>query len=99
MSWWSVFRTARRAVFGVISIISLLWAILLSVYLAREWKHAVEAQRVIVLLMICMNTVFSVLLYLMIVVVFQIWLDFARTVFLFAVHCGELSRSCHTCTT
>jgi len=88
MEWWSVFRTARRAVFGVISIISLLWSILLSVYLAREWKHAVEAQRVIVLLMICMNTVFSVLLYLMIVVVFQIWLDFARTVFLFAVHFG-----------
>ncbi|KAH9842680.1 uncharacterized protein C8Q71DRAFT_876827 [Rhodofomes roseus] len=88
MEWWSVFRTARRAVFGVLSIVSLVWAILLSVYLAREWKDAVEAQRVIVLLMICMNAVFSVLLYLMIVVVFEFWLEFARTGFLFAAHLG-----------
>ncbi|EPT06117.1 hypothetical protein FOMPIDRAFT_1013096 [Fomitopsis schrenkii] len=86
--WWSVFRTARRALFAVIAVLSVLWAILLSVYIAQEWKHAVEAQRVIVLLMICMNTAFSVLLYLMIVVVFQFWLEFARTVFLFSAHLG-----------
>ena len=61
--WWSVFRTARRALFGellrsakpesrylqacpaVIAVLSVLWSILLSVYIAREWKHAVEAQR------------------------------------------------------
>ncbi|PCH38111.1 hypothetical protein WOLCODRAFT_136046 [Wolfiporia cocos MD-104 SS10] len=86
MEPWVLFRKFRTVLFAVISVISLLWAILLSVYLAREWKHGEKAQRIIVLLMICGNVFTSVLLYLMIVVMFQLWLDFSRIVFLFALH-------------
>jgi len=88
MEWWSFFRTVRRVGFSLVSVVALLWAILLSVYLAREWKHAIHSQRLIVLLMIGFNAFSSVLLYLMVVVVFRLWLDFLRTLSLFAMHLG-----------
>ncbi|KAI0950512.1 hypothetical protein AcV7_008953 [Taiwanofungus camphoratus] len=88
MEWWSFFRTVRKAVFAVISVVSLLWAVLLSVYIAREWKHAMSIQRVIILVTIAVNGFTSLLLYLMLVVVFRIWPELARTIFLFAIHVG-----------
>ncbi|KZT11249.1 uncharacterized protein LAESUDRAFT_809222 [Laetiporus sulphureus 93-53] len=85
---WSAFRLYRRVLFGVASVISLLWAITLSVYISREWKRAIHAQRIVALLMIAANAFSSVLLYLMIVVIFRLRLEFARTVFLFLLYLG-----------
>jgi len=86
MEWWNVFFKARRAVFIFISIASLGWAIVLSVYLARMWSHLILAQRIMVLAIIGANAFTAVLLYLMAVVIFRVWLDLARVVFLLLIH-------------
>ncbi|OCH95030.1 hypothetical protein OBBRIDRAFT_788767 [Obba rivulosa] len=89
MEWWHAFRRFRRVFFAFIAIVCLGWAAVLSVYLAREWKHFDLIQRTIVLAMIAVNGLSSLLLYLMIVVVFKVWLDLARVLFLLAIHAGS----------
>lgn len=86
MEWWSFFRTVRKIGFGIVSFFSLVWAIVLSVYAARAWPHAIQSQRAIVLVMIGVYVYTSVTLYLMIVVLFRLWADFRRTLILAAMH-------------
>ncbi|KAK7693635.1 hypothetical protein QCA50_003204 [Cerrena zonata] len=86
MELWSLFRKVRTIIFAFIAIISLTWASILSVYLAKEWNSFTILQRGIVIGMISMNGVTTVVQYLMAVCVFKIWVDFARMLFLVAIH-------------
>ncbi|KAI0341785.1 hypothetical protein BDW22DRAFT_1420872 [Trametopsis cervina] len=89
MDWWATFFKVRRTVFVFISITSLLWAIVLSVYIAREWKDVIWAQRALVLAIIGANGLTAIMMYLMAVVVFRAWLDLTRVVFLLLLHIGS----------
>ncbi|KAI0093530.1 hypothetical protein BDY19DRAFT_902312 [Irpex rosettiformis] len=91
MEWWSVFFKVRKTVFFFISIASLLWAVVFSVYIAHLWNHLLWSQRGMVLGIIVANAFTAVMVYLMYevlraVVVFRIWLDFSRVVFLLLLH-------------
>ncbi|KAI0665121.1 hypothetical protein C8Q70DRAFT_1049290 [Cubamyces menziesii] len=86
MDWWSLFRTVRRVIFALIAIASIIWSVLLSLYLSKEWVHFDTLQRAIVLTLIGVNALTSVLLYLMIVVVFCMWRELLRMLFLLAIH-------------
>ncbi|KAH9901075.1 hypothetical protein C8Q73DRAFT_229777 [Cubamyces lactineus] len=86
MDWWSLFRTVRRVIFALIAIASIIWSVLLSLYLSKEWVHFNTLQRAIILTLIGVNALTSVLLYLMIVVVFCMWRELLRMLFLLAIH-------------
>ncbi|KAI0328544.1 hypothetical protein GY45DRAFT_1254636 [Cubamyces sp. BRFM 1775] len=86
MDWWSLFRTVRRVLFALIAISSIIWSVLMSLYLAKEWVHFNTLQRAIVLSIIGVNALTSVLLYLMIVVVFCMWRELLRVLFLLGIH-------------
>ncbi|KAI9065131.1 hypothetical protein FKP32DRAFT_1568527 [Trametes sanguinea] len=86
MDWWSLFRKVRRVVFAFIAIASLIWSVILSLYLSKEWLHSTVLQRAIILALISVNALTSLLLYLMIVVVFRMWKELLRMLFLLAIH-------------
>ncbi|KAJ3548553.1 hypothetical protein NM688_g5279 [Phlebia brevispora] len=65
-----------------------MWAIALAVYISKEWPHFAILQKVLLLAVIGVNVFTSVLLYLMIVVVFRVYLDLARMVFILLLHIG-----------
>ncbi|KAH9857014.1 hypothetical protein C2E23DRAFT_934271 [Lenzites betulinus] len=88
MEWWTLFRRIRIIIFAFISIVSIAFAAILSVYLSKEWIHFSTLQRAIVLAMIGVNTLTSLLLYLMAVVVFRMWKELLRVLFLLAIHIG-----------
>ncbi|KAI0647198.1 hypothetical protein C8Q79DRAFT_611013 [Trametes meyenii] len=88
MEWWNVFRKVRKIVFAFIALASLAWAVVLSLYLSKEWAHFSTLQRAIVLALIGVNALTSLLLYLMIVVVFRMWKELLRMLFLLAIHIG-----------
>ncbi|THG99646.1 hypothetical protein EW026_g2762 [Hermanssonia centrifuga] len=88
MEWWSLFFNIRKLIFAFIAVTSLLWAIAVSVYISREWHHFMIFQRILVLAVIGINGLSTLLLYLMIVVVFRVWLDLARMLFLLLIHAG-----------
>ncbi|KAJ8462343.1 hypothetical protein ONZ51_g10959 [Trametes cubensis] len=71
---------------ALIAIASIIWSVLLSLYLSKEWVHFDTLQRAIVLTLIGVNALTSVLLYLMIVVVFCMWRELLRMLFLLAIH-------------
>jgi len=89
MEWWTVFRKIRKMIFIIIAITSLLWAILLSIYLTQEWRHFSVLQRSIVIGGIAVNAVSAIMQYLMIVVIFRMWMDFVRTLILIALHAAS----------
>ncbi|KAI8998505.1 hypothetical protein BD414DRAFT_123297 [Trametes punicea] len=86
MDWWSMFRRLRRVIFAFIAIASLIWSAVLSLYLSKEWVHLSTFQRAIVLTLIGVNVLTSILLYLMIIVVFYMWKELLRVLFLLAIH-------------
>ncbi|RDX50056.1 hypothetical protein OH76DRAFT_1482551 [Lentinus brumalis] len=88
MDWWSLFRKVRKVIFAFTAVTSLIWAIILSLYLSKEWNYFSILQRSIVLSLIGVNGVTALLLYLMIVVVFRMWKELVRIVFLLAIHIG-----------
>ncbi|PSR94094.1 hypothetical protein PHLCEN_2v4522 [Hermanssonia centrifuga] len=104
MEWWSVFFNIRKLIFAFIAVTSLLWAIAVSVYISREWHHFMIFQRILVLAVIGINGFSTLLLYLMylaaphrIVVVFRVWLDLARMLFLLLIHAGEQPTTSYVC--
>ncbi|KAI0636825.1 hypothetical protein C8Q77DRAFT_526582 [Trametes polyzona] len=88
MEWWTLFRRIRIVAFAFISIASLALAVALSFYLSKEWIHSSTLQRAIVLALIGVNALTSLLLYLMAVVVFRMWKELLRMLFLLAIHIG-----------
>ncbi|KAI0717179.1 hypothetical protein C8T65DRAFT_641638 [Cerioporus squamosus] len=88
MDWWSLFRKVRKVVFAFTAVTSLIWAIVLSLYLSKEWNDFSVLQRYIVLSLIGVNGITALLLYLMIIVVFRMWKELVRVVFLLAIHIG-----------
>ncbi|KAI0673076.1 hypothetical protein C8Q78DRAFT_1022603 [Trametes maxima] len=88
MEWWNLFRKVRKVAFAFIALASLAWAVVLSLYLSKEWAHFSTLQRAIVLALIGVNALTSLLLYLMIVVVFRMWKELLRMLFLLAIHIG-----------
>ncbi|KAI0831445.1 hypothetical protein BC628DRAFT_1353747 [Trametes gibbosa] len=88
MEWWTFFRRVRILIFAFISIVSVAFAAILSVYLSKQWVHFSTLQRAIVIALISINALTSLLLYLMAVVVFRMWKELLRVLFLLAIHIG-----------
>ncbi|KAI0375042.1 hypothetical protein BV20DRAFT_1041206 [Pilatotrama ljubarskyi] len=88
MDWWSLFRKVRRVIFAFIAVASLALTVVLSLYLSKEWNHSSVFQRSIVVALIGVNALTSLLLYLMIIVVFRMWKELLRVLFLLAIHIG-----------
>ncbi|KAI0362267.1 hypothetical protein OH77DRAFT_1500003 [Trametes cingulata] len=88
MDWWSLFRKVRRVIFAFIALASLALTVVLSLYLSKEWIRFSIFQRAIVVALIGVNALTSLLLYLMIVVVFRMWKELLRVLFLLAIHIG-----------
>ncbi|EGO20933.1 hypothetical protein SERLADRAFT_475360, partial [Serpula lacrymans var. lacrymans S7.9] len=83
---WTSFRNFRKYIFSLAAILCLVWTILISVYLARNWSSYDGAQQGILIAMIVLDAISAILLYLMIVVHYDFWPDVARTTFLVAAH-------------
>ncbi|KAI0082739.1 hypothetical protein K474DRAFT_19501 [Panus rudis PR-1116 ss-1] len=86
MECWYFFRKFRKAVFGFITLASLLWATVLAVFLVQEWATFSILQRSIVISMIAVNVVTAIMQYLMLVMYFKILVDFVRIMFLLSIH-------------
>ncbi|KAH9952183.1 hypothetical protein B0H21DRAFT_17547 [Amylocystis lapponica] len=87
MEWWSFFLILRKFVLSSVVALCVAWEIILSVYLAHQWKHFNTLQRVVVLTTIPVTAGTSVMAYLM-MVYFRLWVDFVRVLCLFTVQSG-----------
>ncbi|KAI0049950.1 hypothetical protein FA95DRAFT_1677128, partial [Auriscalpium vulgare] len=89
MDAWDVFRRARIILFAVLVFLCLGWAIIFAVIIAREWHYYAVFQRAIMLSLLATHGFTAILLYLMIVVPFRLWMDFARVLLLLILHIGS----------
>ncbi|KAG1877881.1 hypothetical protein DFJ58DRAFT_753089 [Suillus subalutaceus] len=82
----SGFRKFRRIVLAFASILSLIWTIIISVYIANNWSGYNSGERGFLFGLIALDFIGSILLYLMIVVQYQFWPDAARTMILLSLN-------------
>ncbi|KAG1782728.1 hypothetical protein EV702DRAFT_1192395 [Suillus placidus] len=80
------FRKFRLTVLAFASILSLIWSIIIAVYMGNNWSGYNSGERGFLLSLIALDFVGSILLYLMIVVQYQFWPDAARTIVLLGLH-------------
>lgn len=83
---WSRFRKFRLIVLAFASILSLIWSIIISVYMANNWSGYNSGERGFLFGLIALDFIGSILLYLMIVVQYQFWPDAARTIILLGLN-------------
>ncbi|GJE95206.1 hypothetical protein PsYK624_113870 [Phanerochaete sordida] len=83
---WTVFFKARKAIYAVISLTTLISAIVLSVYISHAWHALKQVERGITIAAIVADAFTAILVYLMAVVYFRWVLDFARVLCLFILH-------------
>ncbi|KAG0705913.1 hypothetical protein DFH29DRAFT_996346 [Suillus ampliporus] len=83
---WSRFRKFRLIVLSLASILSLIWSIIIAIYMANNWSSYNSGQRGLLFGFIALDFVGSILLYLMVVVQYQFWPDAARTAVLLGLH-------------
>lgn len=89
MDAWATFRRARIIVFSVLVLLCLAWSAMFVVLLVREWSHFDLSQHAVMLSLAAIHGFTSLLLYLMIIVYFRLWLDFARAGLLLVLHLGS----------
>lgn len=83
---WNRFRRFRLIVLAFASILSLIWSIIISVYMANNWSGYNSGERGFLFGLIALDFIGSILLYLMIVVQYQFWPDAARTIVLLGLN-------------
>ncbi|OJA14879.1 hypothetical protein AZE42_00803 [Rhizopogon vesiculosus] len=76
------FRRFRLIVLALASVLSLIWSIIITIYMAKNWSSYDSTQRAFLFGLIAIDFIGSILLYLMVVVKYQFWPDAARTVVL-----------------
>ncbi|KAJ7156093.1 regulator of Vps4 activity in the MVB pathway-domain-containing protein [Mycena crocata] len=82
------FLKIRAIAFSLILFISLLWIVLLSVYLYFEWDTTDAAERPIIAVMLVTNTLTMIMLLILLILPFRPWLDAARFLSLLLAHIG-----------
>ncbi|KAJ7710026.1 hypothetical protein B0H17DRAFT_1030322 [Mycena rosella] len=82
------FLKIRAIAFSLINLFSLLWIVLLSVYMFYEWDTSDPAERPIVAVMLLTDTLTLVMLLILLILPFRPWLDAARFLFLMLAHIG-----------
>lgn len=83
---WNRFRNFRLIVLAFASVLSLIWSIVIVVYMANNWSSYNSGERGFLFGLIALDFIGSILLYLMIVVQYQFWPDAARTLVLLGLH-------------
>lgn len=83
---WNRFRKFRLIVLAFASILSLIWSIIIVVYMANNWSGYNSGERGFLFGLIALDFIGSILLYLMIVVRYQFWPDAARTLVLLGLN-------------
>lgn len=85
---WNTFRKLRIVLLAFASIISLIWSIIIAVYVASNWSGYNSGERGFLFGLIALDFIQSILLYLMIVVQYQFWPDAMRAILLFGLNVG-----------
>ncbi|KAJ8597972.1 hypothetical protein M405DRAFT_4993 [Rhizopogon salebrosus TDB-379] len=80
------FRKFRLIVLALASVLSLIWSVIITVYMAKNWSSYNAAQRGFFFGLIAVDFIGGILLYLMVVVQYKFWPDAARTVVLLGLH-------------
>jgi hypothetical protein len=83
---WNRFRKFRLIVLAFASILSLVWSIIIAVYMANNWSGYNSGERGFLFGLIALDFIDSILLYLMIVVQYQFWPDATRTIVLLGLN-------------
>lgn len=83
---WNTFRKLRIVLLAFASIISLIWCIIIAVYMANNWSGYNSGERGFLFGLIALDFIQSILLYLMIVVQYQFWPDATRAIILFGLN-------------
>jgi len=86
-----LFLKIRAIAFSLILCISLLWVTLLCVYMYLEWDVIDSDERLIIAVMLLMNTLTMIMLLILLILPFRAWLDAARFLFLLLAHIGIAS--------
>ncbi|KAJ6547449.1 hypothetical protein B0H19DRAFT_1165650 [Mycena capillaripes] len=82
------FLRARALGFSLIILTSLVWIVLLCVYMFFEWDTSDTAERPIIAVMLLTNTLTLIMLLILLILPFREWLDAARFLFLVLAHFG-----------
>lgn len=83
---WNRFRNFRLIVLAFASVLSLIWSIIIVVYMANNWSSYNSGERGFLFGLIALDFIGSILLYLMIVVQYRFWPDAARTLVLLGLN-------------
>ncbi|KAJ7109262.1 hypothetical protein C8R44DRAFT_986280 [Mycena epipterygia] len=83
-----LFLKTRALAFSLILLISLVWIVLLCVYMYLEWDTSDPAERPIIAVMLLTNTLTLIMLLVLLILPFRPWLDAARFLFLILAHIG-----------
>lgn len=83
---WNRFRNFRLIVLAFASVLSLIWSIIIVVYMANNWSGYNSGERGFLFGLIALDFIGSILLYLMIVVQYKFWPDAARTLVLLGLN-------------
>ncbi|KAJ7740721.1 hypothetical protein DFH07DRAFT_838889 [Mycena maculata] len=88
MAFSTVFLKIRAIAFSIILCISLLWVVLLCVYMFLEWDTTDSNERPIIAVMLLTNALTMIILLILLILPFRAWLDTARFLFLLLAHIG-----------
>ncbi|KAJ6504197.1 hypothetical protein C8R47DRAFT_1104672 [Mycena vitilis] len=83
-----IFLRARAIAFSLIMLASLVWIVVLCVYMFLEWDISDPAERPIIAVMLLTNTITLIMLLVLLILPFRPWLDAARFLFLMMAHMG-----------
>ncbi|KAJ7285963.1 hypothetical protein C8J57DRAFT_1286367 [Mycena rebaudengoi] len=81
-----VFLKIRAIAFSLIVSTSLLWIVLLCLYINMQWADADPSEHPLIAIMLLMHTLTLVILLLLLILPFRHWLDCARIGFLILIH-------------
>ncbi|KAJ7046663.1 hypothetical protein C8F04DRAFT_1061288 [Mycena alexandri] len=83
-----LFLKARAIAFSIIMLTSLLWIVLLSVYVFLEWDNSDATEHPIIAVMLLADTLTIIMLLVLLILPFREWLDAARLLLLMLAHTG-----------
>ncbi|KAJ7751957.1 hypothetical protein B0H16DRAFT_1546889 [Mycena metata] len=83
-----LFLKTRAIAFSIIMLTSLVWIVLLSVYVFLEWDNSDGTEHHIIAVMLLADTLTIILLCCLLILPFREWLDAARLLLLMLVHIG-----------
>jgi len=83
------FMKARTVAFSCILLTSLLWTFLLCLVIFFRWEVSPPLERSLVVILLCTNVVTVIMVPLLLLLMFRVWLDVARSLLLLVLHTGS----------